>query len=256
VQPLSLEIMGFLDRHALELMAGLGALVGAPVPQTGPGDGPVLPDGDDGSGLLPPAEPSQPPPPAPVVPPGGGPPIPPPMPRSTLDNLHGTGDAPYPMPVVKDPSELGPAPGWFEVAPGIWMPPGSANEPESPPWRTHIMGWSGAGADEAKSADAEIVRTGRARGEVDQSLGQGILDAQAAARTSQSRLRQIHAEVQAGIQALRPSMNTPAGRQQMADLLQRKSSEAREVIRQAQDASTRAAAAMGSAGQGYATLAL
>ena len=67
------------------------------------------------------------------------------MPRSTLDNLHGTDDAPYPIPVVKDPKELGSGPVWFEIAPGIWTAPGSANEPQSPPWQTHIMDWSGAG---------------------------------------------------------------------------------------------------------------
>jgi hypothetical protein len=49
-------------------------------------------------------------------------------------------------------------------------------------------------------------------------------------------------------------MDTPAGRQQMADFLQSKSTEACEVIRTAQDASARAASAMGSAGQGYRSI--
>ena len=40
----------------------------------------------------------------------------------------------------------------------------------------------------------------------------------------------------------------------MADFLQSKTTEACEVIRTAQDASARAASAMGSAGQGYGSI--
>ncbi|MDT5086045.1 MAG: hypothetical protein QOJ61_3088, partial [Mycobacterium sp.] len=88
----------------------------------------------------------------------------------------------------------------------------------------------------------------------DETFAQAILAAKQAARDSQERLQQIHADVQSAVRALQPSMDTPAGRQQMADLLQSKTTEAREVIRAAQDASARAASAMGSAGQGYGSI--
>jgi hypothetical protein len=172
------------------------------------------------------------------------------MPRGTLDDLHGTNDAPYPMPIVEDPDALGPSQ-WTEIAPGIWMPPGGATQEHCPPWQTIPMGWSGAAADDAQAAHAVLAQLSRTRGSSDEAFAQAILAAKQAARESQERLQQIHAEVQSGVRTLQPSMNTPAGRQQMADFLQSKTSEAREVIRAAQDASTRAASAMGSAGQGY-----
>jgi hypothetical protein len=177
------------------------------------------------------------------------------MPRSTLDNLHGTNDAPYPMPIVQDPNALGPW-DWIEIAPGIWMPPGGATQEHLPPWQTIPMGWSGAGADDAQAAHAVLAQVSRNRGSSDETFAQAILAAKQAARDSQERLQQIHAEVQSGVRALQPSMDTPAGRQQMADFLQSKTAEAREVIRTAQDASARAASAMGSAGQGYGSIAV
>lgn len=201
---------------------------------------------------MPPAEPYSPPPPGSVAPPSGGGP----MPRSTLDNLHGTDDAPYPMPVVQDPEALGPGLHWTEIAPGIWMPPGSASEPESPPWQTHTMGWSGEAADEARSADARLAQASRTRGEADQELARGIIDAGAAARSAHERLRTIQADVEAGVAALRPSLDTPAGRQQLATLLDSKASEAREVIGQVQAAAAQAAAAMGAATAGYGSIAV
>ncbi|QZH69382.1 MULTISPECIES: DUF4226 domain-containing protein [Mycolicibacterium] len=178
------------------------------------------------------------------------------MPRSTLDNLHGTGDAPHPMPVVQDPEALGPGLHWTEIAPGIWMPPGSAREPQSPPWQTHTMGWSGNAADEAKAADAALVQTARHRGELDKQLGRGMRDAGQFARTAQERLRTIQADVEAGMAALQPSLDTPAGRQQLASFLDAKASEARDVIEQAQAAAAQAAAVMGAATAGYGSIAL
>jgi Domain of unknown function (DUF4226) len=247
-------IVGFvsvLDRLAEDLTATLSSVTG--VRQFGPGTPapPPLPDGPDNGGLLPPAEPYSPPPPESVAPPAGGGP----MPRSTLDNLHGTDDAPYPMPTVQDPVALGPGLHWTEIAPGIWMPPGSANEPQSPPWQTHTMGWTGAAAEDARSADAALVQTARRRGDADQRLAQGMRGAGEAARSAQERLRTIQKDVEVGVAALRPSLDTPAGRQQLITLLDSKASEAREVIGQAQAAGAQAAAAMSAATGGYGSIA-
>lgn len=52
--------------------------------------------------------------------------------------------------------------------------------------------------------------------------------------------------------ALQSVADTPAGRAQMADLLDRKSSEVREVLVQARESSSAAAAMLGEAGHGYA----
>jgi Domain of unknown function (DUF4226) len=245
---LIVAVVGFLDRQAQELIAGLGVLVGGAAPQDGPTPLPSMPNGP--GGLLPPAEPYQPPPPPAVSPPGGGP-----MPRSTLDNLHGTDDAPYPMPIVQDPDALGPS-HWVEIAPGIWTPSGGRTQDHSPPWQTLPMGWSSTGADDAQGAHALLAQVSRDRGSADETFAQAILAAKQAARDSRERLQQIRDEVQSCLRSLQPSMNTPAGRQQMADFLQSRTADAGEVIRSAQDASAQAASAMAAAGRGYGSIAL
>ena len=177
------------------------------------------------------------------------------MPRSTLDNLPGTDDAPYPMPIVQDPAELGPW-RWIEIAPGIWMPPDGAIKVYYPPWAVRPMGGSGPGSDAATEAHALLARASQERGSFDNSFARAILATKEAARASQDRLRQIQSEVQAGVRAAQAAMDTPAGRQQMLDFLQGKAAEAREVVAAAEDSSSRAAVSMSAAGQGYGSIAL
>lgn len=134
---------------------------------------------------------------------------------------------------------------------------GGAGEPDpagAPPWQSQTAAWSRKGAQEAAEVDAHLTRARRARGEADQALAGAIRDAQAAAHRSQSRLREVLAEIEAGVRALQPSLDTPAGRAQLVDLLQRKAQDASGVIGQAQEASQQAATVLGSAQHGYASI--
>lgn len=134
---------------------------------------------------------------------------------------------------------------------------GGAGEPDpatAPPWQTQTAAWSRKGAQEAAEVDAQLSRARRARGEADQALAEAVGDAQSAAHRSQRRLREVLAEIEAGVRALQPSLDTPAGRQQLVDLLHRKAQDAAGVIGQAQEASQQAATVLASAQDGYASI--
>ena len=60
---------------------------------------------------------------------------------------------------------------------------------------------------------------------------------------TQERLRRIQAEIDAGVRALQPALDTPPGQQQMANFLAAKARETQSVIEQAQQASTSSATA-------------
>ncbi len=55
--------------------------------------------------------------------------------------------------------------------------------------------------------------------DANQGLGGAVNDIAAAARHSNERLRDIQAEIEAGVRALEPTIDTPAGQQQMAAFL-------------------------------------
>lgn len=106
--------------------------------------------------------------------------------------------------------------------------------------------WSGSGAQQV--GDFEI---GGARRGADATLARGFRTAQVATGVARDQLQRIRAEVQGGVVALESVADTQAGRAQLADLLDRKSSEVREVLVQARESSSAAAATLGEAGQGY-----
>ncbi|KMV22096.1 DUF4226 domain-containing protein [Mycobacterium heckeshornense] len=122
------------------------------------------------------------------------------------------------------------------------------------PWGGQTAAWSRKGAQEAAEVDAQLSRARRARGEADQALTGAVRDAHAAAHRSQTRLREVLAEIEAGARALQPSLDTPAGRQQLVDLLHRKAQDVTEVIGQAQEVSRQVATVLASAQHGYVTI--
>ena len=65
---------------------------------------------------------------------------------------------------------------------------------------------------------------------------------------SKAHLQRIHQEIRSGIAALQPSLGTAAGREQLADFLQMKAAEAKQVSSDAQQASVRLAANMQAVG--------
>ncbi len=135
------------------------------------------------------------------------------------------------------------------AGPGAGFDPGAAWRPDCQAGPGAVDGldaWSGSGAQQV--GDFEI---GGARRGADATLAQGFRAAQVAAGAARDQLQRIRAEVRSGVVALESVADTQAGREQMADLLDRKSSEVREVLVQARESSSAAATTLGAAGQGY-----
>jgi hypothetical protein len=89
--------------------------------------------------------------------------------------------------------------------------------------------------------------------DANQGLGGAVNDIAAVARHSNQRLRDIQAEIEAGVRALEPTMDTPAG-QQMAAFLTGKATVAQAVIDAAQEASASQAASLGGVRARYDTV--
>ncbi|GAB5901825.1 DUF4226 domain-containing protein [Mycolicibacterium mageritense] len=124
---------------------------------------------------------------------------------------------------------------------------------QSQPWNEHLEGWSGAGADELRSADQALAQARRDREDIDQQFTRGIEEARGAARASQERLRAVLAEVEAAQLQLRPSLDTQAGRQQYAELLESKLAEVQTILADAQESHGRGVTALMSAAARYGT---
>lgn len=159
------------------------------------------------------------------------------MPRSMLDGIHDDGGV-----VLKPPGELGPpsypmGPQYTESPPGsgVWVP----DHRPYPPGSVRPAGWSGKGAEEADATDASLRKTREALNQADQGLAQNITDAHTADAQSKTQLQRIQQEIRSGIAAMQPSLGSAAGREQLADFLDRKASEAKQVAKNAQEESTR-----------------
>lgn len=172
------------------------------------------------------------------------------MPRSTLDGIHDDGGV-----IIKQPGELGPphypmGPRYTESpdGSGVWVP----DQRPYPPGSVLPAGWSGKGAEEAEATDAALRKTRDALNQADQGLAQSITDAHSADAQSKAQLQRIQQEIQLGITAMQPSLGTAAGREQLAQFLDRKASEAQQVAGNAQEMSARLAANFQTVGQQFA----
>lgn len=244
--------MSFWQQQVDDLLTGVGALGGGTMPLDTPTPDPTLPPypapshypqipGPDG---VTPEVPQYPP----YIPEqdmntSSG------MPRSTLDGIHDDGGV-----VIKQPGELGPwsppmEPPYTESPPGsgVWVP----DHRPYPPGSVRPAAWSGEGAKEADAADAALQRTRDALNQADQGLGQNIIDAHTADAQSTMALQRIQQEIQVGVAAMQPSLGTAAGREQLAEFLDRKASEAKQVARSAQEMSTRLASSFQIVGQQF-----
>jgi len=110
---------------------------------------------------------------------------------------------------------------------------------------------SGSGAAAAADATVAIEGTHAALVEADRVLTTTLNDAHAADAASRAQLNHIHQEVRAVLEDLEPSLQTPAGRQQLADFLEMKAVEAKQVTDNAQQTAARVAALLLSATQKF-----
>jgi hypothetical protein len=242
-------VVTFWRQQVDDLLTGIGALGGMDAPLDTPSPAPTLPPypapthypqvaGSDGAAGEVPQYP-------PYIPEqdmnlASG------MPRSTLDGIHDDGGV-----VIRHPGELGPpnypmGPRYTESPPGsgVWVP----DHRPLPPGSVLPASWSGEGAKGADAAEASLNHTRAALDEADRRLFTGLADAHAADAQTRLQLQRIHHEIQSGVAALQPSLDTPAGREQLADLLERKATEAKQVSRDAQEAAERLAANIAAVG--------
>lgn len=244
--------VGFWEQQVGDLMTGIGGLGGFNPPLDTPTPDPTLPPypyptyspqipGPDGVA-----------PPVPQYPPyipeqdmntSSG------MPRSTLDGIHDDGGV-----ILKKPGELGPpnypmGPRYTESpdGSGVWVP----DHRPYPPGSVRPAGWTGEGADKADAADASLRKTRDALNQADQGLAQNITAAHTADAQSKTQLQRIQQEIQTGVAAMQPSLGTAAGREQLAEFLDRKASEAKQVAKNAQEMSTRLATSFQAVGHQF-----
>lgn len=245
-------VVGFWQQQVNDLMTGIGGLGGFNPPLDSPTPDPTLPPypaptyqpqipGPDGVApqvpQYPPYIPEQ------QMPTSSG------MPRSTLDGIHDDGGV-----ILKKPGELGPpqypmGPRYTESpdGSGVWVP----DHRPLPPGSVRPAGWDGKGADQAEAADAKLRKTHDALNEADQGLAQHIIDAHTADAQTKTQLQRIQQEIQQGVAAMQPSLGTAAGREQLAEFLDRKASEAKQVASNAQEKSARLVSGFQTVGQQF-----
>jgi hypothetical protein len=127
---------------------------------------------------------------------------------------------------------------------------------QSEAWASHLTGWSGHGSEQFRAADEALMRARRDREDIDRELAEALRDAGGAAGGSLQRLRAIEADVQAARQGLGPSLDTQAGRQQYAELLQSSIAEVQTILAQAQESHGRAVTALTAVSARYGSTAL
>jgi hypothetical protein len=128
---------------------------------------------------------------------------------------------------------------------------GAGTEAQSAAWISHLTGWSGHGSEQFRAADEALVRASRDREKIDRELAEAFRNAAGAAGGSLQRLRAIKADVQAARQALGPSLDTQAGRQQYAELLQSSIAEVQTILAQAKESHERAVTALTAVSERY-----
>ncbi|KMV22052.1 DUF4226 domain-containing protein [Mycobacterium heckeshornense] len=124
-------------------------------------------------------------------------------------------------PVSDSPQSVPPAP-----APG-------SSDPTTPGAAPGGGGLSGAAADAAKRLGAALEKNRNALNEADQKLAEAILNAKTSSEEGKARLGDLQQSIIDQVQKLGPSLDTPAGQQQLADFLQGKTSQIMDVLKSA-----------------------
>lgn len=94
-------------------------------------------------------------------------------------------------------------------------------------------GLSGAAADAAKRLDDALAKNRTAINEADEQLADAILKATSSSEQGKTRLQSLQQSIIDKVKDLGPTLDTPAGQQQLADFLKDKTSEIFEVVKAA-----------------------
>jgi hypothetical protein len=117
------------------------------------------------------------------------------------------------------------------------------------------QGWGGKASLHAASVTAGLEQQRHATANLDDNLATILRRAQTADGQARTRLTQLQAEIAAGISALRPSMDTPAGKLQVLQFLESKATEAQHLYTTHSSAARDFASDADRLGEGYETLA-
>lgn len=235
--------MGFWEDQVAELSRGIGVLLGEDRPGGGaPGPSPAPVPSDQ---LGPPPLGYEPPKAAPPPSTDGS------LTRGALDDLHGTSDAPHPMPELRPPGALGPY-GDDEIAPGVWVPHNSVDGQHYAPGSVLPAGdQRGAAATAATEADDRLRAAHDKRVRADDAVLRTVTQAHTSAQEAHMKLRTVRAQLQDGVRALAPGLKSASGQEQMAEFVHGKASEVLTIARQAQQSAQASAASLDAAAGGY-----
>lgn len=131
---------------------------------------------------------------------------------------------------------------------GVWVP----DDRPYPPGSVRSGGWDAKAAASAVAADAALRKTCEALNRADRELAHNITEAHTADAQSKAQLQRITQEIRLGVAAVQPTLGTAAGREQLAEFLDRKASEAKGVVGNAQEMSVRLAANFEAVGHQFA----
>ncbi|GBE67818.1 hypothetical protein MFM001_42800 [Mycobacterium sp. MFM001] len=112
-------------------------------------------------------------------------------------------------------------------------PPPGSGDPTTPGAAPGGEGLSGAAAEAAKRLDAALEKNRNALNEADEKLAEAILNAKTSSEDGKARLGDLQQSIIDQVQKLGPTLDTPAGQQQLADFLQGKTSQILDVLKSA-----------------------
>lgn len=134
------------------------------------------------------------------------------------------------QPALPTNGSIPPAP---DSPPAPPVPAPGSSDPTTPGAAPGGEGLSGAAAEAAKRLDAALEKNRNALNEADEKLAEAILNAKTASEEGKARLGDLQQSIIDQVQKLGPTLDTPAGQQQLADFLQGKTSQILDVLKSA-----------------------
>jgi len=134
-----------------------------------------------------------------------------------------------PLPATPAPGQP-PAPGPQPAPPAPPAPPAAETIPSTAP---STDGLGGAAADAAKRLNGALEKNRNAINTADEQLADAILKATTSSDQGKARLQSLQQSIIDEVKKLGPTLDTPAGQQQLADFLQGKTSEILDVLKTA-----------------------
>jgi Domain of unknown function (DUF4226) len=161
-----------------------------------------------------------------------------------------TGMGHNPLPATPAPRQP-PAPGPQPPPPTPPAPPARETIPSTGP---NTDGLGGAAVDAAKRLNDALEKNRNAINTADEQLADAILKATTSSDQGKARLHSLQQSIIDEVTKLGPTLDTPAGQQQLADFLQGKTSEILDVLKTAGLDSSSQGAVLGGLAARYAAL--